>query len=108
MGQGLRKSIDAVAVPMIDEDHLGFSLESLQPVDQTVFIRVAADAGQGVDLGINLNRLVEQFHFFRSVYEQTAESSNGLIADKQNHTLRAPEIMFKMMSDPPGIAHAAG
>ena len=69
---------------------------------------MAADAGQGFDLGRNLDFLVEQLDALCSIHQNAAEGPDRLVPDKENHALRTPEVVLEMMADTAGIAHAAG
>ena len=58
--QTFGKRVGAVGIAVVDKHHLRLFLKAPQPVDQAVFVCVAADAGQGLDLGRDLNFLIEQ------------------------------------------------
>ena len=93
---------------MVDEHKLRLLLKAEQPVDKPVLVRMAAYAGQRVDLRVDLNVLVEEFDFFQSVNKQPPQRAHRLIADEQHHALLAPEVMLQVMAHASRVAHTAG
>ena len=93
---------------MVQKDDFRFLPEALQPGDQAVLVRMAADAGQGVDLCFYLYGLVEKLDAFRTVHQDSAEGSHRLIADEKHRALRSPEVVLQVMAYTSRITHTAG
>ena len=93
---------------MVDEHKLRLLLKAAQPVDKPVLVRMAAYAGQRVDLRVDLNVLVEEFDLFQSVNKQPPKRAHRLITDEQHHALLAPKVVFQVMAHTSRVAHAAG
>ena len=93
---------------MVDEHKLRLLLEAAKPVDKPVLVRMAADAGQRVDLRVDLDVLVEKLDLFQPVDKQPPKRAHRLIADEQHHALLAPKVVFQVMAHTSRVAHAAG
>ena len=63
---------------------------------------------QLADLRPHLDGLAEQFDIGSTFNEGAAQCADGLIAHKEDGTLRPPEVVLEMVADAAGLAHAAG
>ena len=88
--EALRDRIFAV----IDEDDLRLLLESVHPVQQPVFIRMAADIRQVGDLCVHLDLLAEELHALRPLVEHAPQRPLRLIACKEDQALLPPQVVF--------------
>ena len=93
---------------MDDEDPLGLGRKGVDPRQQAVFVCVAGQTGQLADLRPHLDGLAEQFDIGSTFNEGAAQCADGLIAHKEDGTLRPPEVVLEMVADAAGLAHAAG
>ncbi len=91
----------------VSEDDLGLgTCQVAEPVQQLRLSGVPGKAAQGVDFGLNGDGFAEDFDLFRAVDDAFAESASGLVADKHEVNIGAPEIMAKVMEDTAALTHA--
>ena len=75
---------------MVHEDGAGTGVESFDPVEEPLLIRVAAGAVEGEYLGVDGDALSEELHLFGPVEEGMAQGAHRLIAHKQDQILLVP------------------
>ena len=93
---------------MIYEYHLRLLLETADPFQQAILIRMSADACQIADLCVDLNFFSEELHFLRTLVDAASQRTDCLISGEENRALFSPQVVLQMMADPAGLTHAAG
>jgi hypothetical protein len=88
------------------DDAWGESGQGLDPIDEVGLAGVSAEAAEGADLGFDGDFVAEDGDEFMAVDEATAERVLTLITDEQDAGFGAPEVLFKVMEDATGVAHA--
>ena len=81
-------------------------MESLDPLDQSIHIRVSAHSVKTLDPGVYFDLLPEKLYILLPLEKPSSQSPVCLIPDKQDRTLRTPKVVLQMMTDPARITHA--
>src|SRR5215510_16046906 len=68
---------------------------------------VSAKSTERVDLRLNGNLLTVDAHEFGAFHQTAPQRFTTLISDDENMSVLFPEILFEMMEDSSGIAHAS-
>ena len=92
---------------MRDKDLLRLFLHRGNPAHESLIVSMSGHPRQLADLRLDIDVLAEQPEMIRPLQERPPRCSRCLVTDKQDGTLRPPQIMLEVVLDPPGIAHAA-
>ena len=93
---------------MDQHDSLGFLLHGGDPFEQTIPVSMAGEALDHFDPGFDGDLLTKNPDRLCAINQRAAEGTPGLVPDKNDRGILAPEIMLEMMADPAGFAHPAG
>ena len=96
-------------VAMDDKHMAGCSLfELVNPVQQMIPVGMGAESLEIDDFGPDSHLIAKQLHAFRALQQMAAQRAGGLEAHKHHGAFRTPQVIFQVMADAAGIAHAGG
>ena len=93
---------------MHNKDLLGLLSLHLQPVDESVFIRVAGHELKGADFRPHSDLLSKELNRGKTIQKLPPHRSLTLVSHKDDGTFRPPQVVLQVVPDASGLAHAAG
>ena len=87
---------------------LGLGRKSANPAEQTIPIRMRAQALEVYNPSLDSDLLSKEFHALYAVQQTAAQTALGLEPHKDHRALFPPEIVLQVMPDSPGITHTRG
>ena len=100
------KFIRHLILAMYNKNPFWHFMHMTYPLGQMVAVGMTADTRQINNLSFDPDSLTEQLDLLGAMQQIIAQRSRYLIADKQDRTLRPPQIMFQMMANTTGLTHA--
>ena len=78
----------------------------VNPAAQSVVVGMAGHARHLGNLGVDRDGFTKELDLLGPFQQVAAKRTFRLVADKEDRTFLPPEIVFEMVADAPGIAHA--
>ena len=104
MGQGEGR----VELAVGDKETLGFLLHLAIPRQELLLVGMGRKSAHGRDFRFHLDGFAHDLDLFHPVHELPSQGPFGLITGNDDGAFPPPQVMFQVMQDPTGVAHAAG